>query len=303
MNIITESECKYVSSRGILKSCNIHSSNPISSIRQCIGYDFSQLSKNNTTLYICNSAIPYFHKHILDKLPFSIILVSGDCDESCPVELFQSNTEFFHFIENPKIIRWFSQNCVASHSKLEPIPIGLDYHTMTVQDHSWGPRTDPLVQERLLNLIVSKSLPFWERNQIAYSNFHFSMNTKFAYDRRDAKKEISTECVYFEPNKIIRVKSWKNQSEFSFVISPHGNGLDCHRTWEALCLGCIPIVKTSALDSLYNGLPVWIVQSWTDISLESMSRVVQDFKRKHMAGEFQYERLSLDYWMDRIRNV
>ena len=29
------------------------------------------------------------------------------------------------------------------------------------------------------------------------------------------------------------------------VISPMGNGLDCHRTWEALYLGVIPLVRGS----------------------------------------------------------
>jgi hypothetical protein len=32
---------------------------------------------------------------------------------------------------------------------------------------------------------------------------------------------------------------------YAFVASPYGGGPDCHRTWEALILGCIPIVKSS----------------------------------------------------------
>ena len=43
----------------------------------------------------------------------------------------------------------------------------------------------------------------------------------------------------------IRLITWNKQKDFAFVLCPHGGGLDCHRNWEALCLGCIPIVKTS----------------------------------------------------------
>ena len=45
-------------------------------------------------------------------------------------------------------------------------------------------------------------------------------------------------------------------------MSPQGNGLDCHRTWEALILKTIPIVRTSSLDPLYEGLPVVVVHEW-----------------------------------------
>ncbi len=46
-----ENNCKYVCSRGLLKSCDIHSLRPISSIRQLINYDFSKLT-NGSSIYI-----------------------------------------------------------------------------------------------------------------------------------------------------------------------------------------------------------------------------------------------------------
>ena len=294
-----ETRCEYVSSRGILKSCAIHSENPISSIRQLIAYDFSKM-KNGDTLYVCSSAIPFFVNHVFPNCPYSFVLVSGDCDESCPTELFLSHNQFLEFIENPKVLRWFSQNCVQKHPKLVQIPIGLDYHTMQKGPHAWGPQTTALVQERILKMLVEKAKPFFNRKIAAYSNYHFSMQTKFAYDRRDAYNQIPEQCVYYEPSPALRMRSWKTQSEYAFVISPHGNGLDCHRTWEALCLGCIPIVKTSALDPLYDGLPVWIVSNWSDVSPVSMSQTISDFKAKHDQGLYQYEKLKLDYWMQKI---
>jgi hypothetical protein len=41
--------------------------------------------------------------------------------------------------------------------------------------------------------------------------------------------------------------------------------MDCHRTWEMLYFGMIPIVKTSTLDLLFTGLPVVILQTWEDL--------------------------------------
>ena len=51
-----------------------------------------------------------------------------------------------------------------------------------------------------------------------------------------------------------------------FVLSPRGNGLDAHRTWEALLVGAIPVVRSSALDILYEGLPVLIVKDWAHVT-------------------------------------
>ena len=57
-----------------------------------------------------------------------------------------------------------------------------------------------------------------------------------------------------EEKPVSRLITWNKQKDFAFVICPHGGGLDCHRNWEALCLGCIPIVKTSKIDNLYKDL-------------------------------------------------
>ncbi len=52
---------------------------------------------------------------------------------------------------------------------------------------------------------------------------------------------------------------------YQFVASPRGNGLDCHRTWEALYLGATPIVTASPLDSLYANYPIWILEDWQEL--------------------------------------
>ena len=294
---MSENNCLNICSRGILKSCDIHSSTPISSIRELKDYDFSKLY-DGCSIYICSSAIPQF-SNMLFEINCNFILVSGDCDESCPNDLFASKEEFLTFIENPKIIHWYSQNCILlEHEKLSQLPIGLDYHTMSYSNHSWGNMSSPIEQEQMINNIKAGAKPFYERIIKCYSNFHFSMGTKYAYDRIDAYNNIDRNLVYYEPNRVIREKSWQTQSMFAFVLSPHGNGLDCHRTWEALCLGCIPIVKTSPLDSMYNELPVLIVNDWNDITIELLQKTVDEYKGR----EFRYEKLTLKYWMDMIKS-
>ena len=115
---------------------------------------------------------------------------------------------------------------------------------------------------------------------------------------KDAINEINKDLIYYEPNKISRTQSWKNQIKYAFVVSPHGNGLDCHRTWEALCLGNVPIVKTSKLDQLYEELPVLIVSSWKDITENLLKETIIKFKDQ----KFNYDKLTLKYWINKIVN-
>jgi hypothetical protein len=289
----SECNCYYVCSRGILKSCNIHSNTPISSIRQLIDYNFNEL-KPNSTIYVCGSAISEFIS-IAHQIPVNYVLVSGDCDETISYDIFDSSVNLNEFIDSPNLIHWFSQNCVISHPKITLIPIGLDYHTLSNANHEWGPKMLPTEQDKLL-LLLSSTVN--KRINKAYSNFHHFTKSKFGCDRIDAINQIPSNLIYYEPAKLQRLDSWINQREYAFVVSPHGNGLDCHRTWEALALGCIPIVKTSPLDILYKDLPVLIVQKWSDITQELLDTTANSYSNKN----FNINKLTLKYWIDLINS-
>tara|TARA_B110001452_G_scaffold43353_1_gene33195 strand:- start:2150 stop:3214 length:1065 start_codon:yes stop_codon:yes gene_type:complete len=56
-----------------------------------------------------------------------------------------------------------------------------------------------------------------------------------------------------------------------FVLSPEGHGRDCFRTWEALALGAIPVLRmvpnASAADAAkFEGLPIVWVRRWKDVT-------------------------------------
>ena len=64
-------------------------------------------------------------------------------------------------------------------------------------------------------------------------------------------------------------------------------------------LGTIVIVKKSQIDSLYEGLPVLFVNDWDEITQELLDKTIEEFRNK----EFNYERITLKYWVDKIRNT
>lgn len=299
--------CKYVGSRALLMSTKIHAEIPVPDFNGLNPAIYENIQNNNEILHVCPQALNRFVTKVLPILTKPFILLTNNSDWTIPDDI---QKEFETLTSHPLLTHWFSQNCVIDHPKISRIPIGLDYHTLIPtrkqtfswsqpEKHSWGLKTDPLIQERSLINLKTYSRPFWEREMKAYANFQFLMTTRYGkIDRTDAYNTVPKEIVFYEPTKCTRDICWKNMVKYSFVLSPHGNGLDCHRTWEALCLGCIPIVKTSGIDSLFDDLPVWIVRSWKDVTEENMKDKINEFRNR----TFRYEKLELGWWQARIRS-
>jgi hypothetical protein len=204
-------------------------------------------------------------------------------------------------INNDKIIHWYSTNCIESlHPKLSLIPIGVNFHSLSFGKFGhWGEiAKTPIEQENEIIQIRQNSLPFYNREIKCYSNFHFAKYVEFGNARQDAIDKISEDLVFYEKKLVDRLTTWNNNSKFAFTLSPIGHGLDCHRTWEALILGSIPIVKSSPLDSLYDGLPVLIINDWREISKDLLKDTINKFKQI----DFNYDKITSKYWINKIRN-
>ena len=68
--------------------------------------------------------------------------------------------------------------------------------------------------------------------------------------------------------------------------------MDCHRTWEALLLGCIPIVKRNALSPLFDDLPVMVVDDWSTVNKTAM----RNFYGQARQRQYNFSPLFLNYW-------
>jgi hypothetical protein len=291
--------CKYFSSVGLMLSLDendiiIYDKDPNKII-----HDFGKLQngKDGCVIYIKFSFLRHFVNQVLPKINYKFILVTGDGDETIPHDMFHFD-EFNNIIKNDKIIHWYSVNCIESvHPKLSLIPIGVNFHSLSFGEFMSSPPQTPLEQEECINKINSFSKPFFERKSKCYSNFHFAFYNKFDNPRRKAIEKIPKELIFYEQQFVERNTTWKNQSEYAFVVSPMGNGMDCHRTWEALMLGCIVIVEKSPLNILYKDLPVLILDDWSQITQELLDNTIEKFKN----NSYDYNKLTLKYWVNKIK--
>jgi hypothetical protein len=268
--------------------------------------------RDGEVVWVRLSWLKSFVKQVLPFVRSRFKLVTGDSDSSVPSELAD---EARLILATPNVLQWSTQNYDGSFEspKISGIPIGLDFH-MLAQGPAWGESpASPLQQERDLNSIRDSLPPFesripqvyldfaWQRGfgLRHYRRFHPLNGTKFRESRRRLVNKLKkNEVVYCQPGPLPRSEMWRKRGQYAFVLSPHGMGLDCHRTWEALALGHIVIVPSSSLDVLYDGLPVIPVKTWKDLTPENLKL----WMSQQIERPITSEKLNSSYWVDQIRN-
>jgi hypothetical protein len=69
--------------------------------------------------------------------------------------------------------------------------------------------------------------------------------------------------------------------QYKFVISPEGNGIDCHRHYEALMAGCIPIIEHNKyIVEKYGNCPILFTDDYSEITPEYLSKVYAEMLNK-----------------------
>lgn len=67
--------------------------------------------------------------------------------------------------------------------------------------------------------------------------------------------------------KLSGAQYFNDLPSYKFVISPEGNGIDCHRHYEALMAGCIPIIEDNPLvREKYKGCPILFTKDYSEIN-------------------------------------
>ena len=240
--------------------------------------------------------------HLSKLIPFlnavrkPFILISAMEDHEFPYEL--NHHMLVEIVDNPYFKHWFAINkVIPNNSRFTSIPYGLDYWTLINRPY-FGEEMQTIQQQIItLDTIAKNTIHFSKRIPKIYANFQLNnTDTRYGGWRAKIPSIIPAEIMYLQPDKIPRSEMYKNMAEYAFVISPFGNGLDCIRTFEALCVGCIVIMQRSCLDIIYEDLPVLVVDEWTDINEQLLQDTLSSFSNK----TFNYDKLTMEYWVQQI---
>ncbi|MBO8206794.1 hypothetical protein HA149_06950 [Prochlorococcus marinus XMU1406] len=290
---------KFVNKYGIAHKCDFYPNLFVSDITQINFNDYSNIS-SGSLVYVISSALKSWFREvypILVKEKKIIILVTGDSVVNAPLEALGMNINELQNLKGEGVIyHWFCQNCdVDFRDYVTPIPLGVDYHTIHRKDF-WGEKkTHFIFQDINLNLISRKRFDDFHKRKfrlicdIHLNKGNFNKERQIAYKQ---SKNIKNSLFINKPYS--RSKFWRIMRDAQYIISPRGRGFDCHRTWEALVLGVVPIIKTSVNDVLFEEMPVLIVDSYKEINNNLLN------KNKIFIHQ-NLKKITLQYWVNLIQ--
>ena len=110
-------------------------------------------------------------------------------------------------------------------------------------------------------------------------------------NRKKIVENLQTKSI---PNVSLHgLEYFKSLPKYKFVISPEGNGIDCHRHYEALMAGCIPIVEDSSLIRCkYGDVPFLFTTDYSEITPEYLATKYEEMIDK----VYDFSKLIITSW-------
>lgn len=212
-------------------------------------------------------------------------------------------------LDADQLQEWFSQQQISIyHSKIRPFPIGFGY-----KDYRTVGEADTTVEgfKQLMLRVLDATDAATERRVLLTASF----NTHSSLYKDDPNADPRARVL----NIIKTTPTLANRSQVNFfgddrdwlralrqskfVASPVGWGPDCHRTYEAIAMGCVPIVvEEYTVSQLLEEMPVLIISSW-----EVLARGGAEFLEKQYeilcSRQYRLDKLFYDYWERKLHLI
>ena len=181
-----------------------------------------------------------------------IILITGLSDYPITEEIYNSRPNNIKY--------WFAQNCDVSKEALniQGIPCGVN-NTKGCPNN--GYHDHYLKHIPALNTV--------QKNNNILASFALSTNPQRTYikDMCSKLEWVDLDCVDLHHQSYQKDFDiyLENLKTYKMTISPEGNGVDCIRTWEAIYMGVVPIVKRSNVTNWFEDSPIIFLDEWEQL--------------------------------------
>jgi hypothetical protein len=233
----------------------------------------SDLSQND--IIFCQAdLVGSLNEKVLAHSDVEVTLLLGNSDQNHNVALVQS-------LGIRDKVHFFAQNLEEEIAGWGVLPIGLENAQLSQNGiRRWFLRSRKrgLGQNRQMRILSSFSI--WTNPTIR--------NQALISLRRSPLADIQGQVSARKHHELLQ--------KYAFVAAPPGNGIDTHRVWEAMYLGCVPIVLDSYLMRFYDslGLPIMVIRDFAEI--ENWTESVLRDRYSAMQVRFASEYLWVENW-------
>lgn len=195
---------------------------------------------------------------------------------SVKVESFTKET-FDKIPDN--IEKWFLVNCMVPDQQelIQGIPLGVAENTGQFMSDI-------------------KHVPVEEKDNLLYINWQNTTAERAELQKFYKIKNDQMPWVTYVDKPKPFEEYLEDLSKHLFVMCPQGNGPDCHRIYEAIYAGCIPIVKNSPAMRYLQDLPILMVDDWQQVSMTNLKNAYETIQTL----ELNYDKVKLSYWKNEI---
>lgn len=265
------------------------------------------LEKNSKIIFIKTQLLPKYIPELL-QINHDFILLVGCNDDMCvpygtyPCNNLEIKELYDSLLRCKHLVKLYSKNICIRHPKLVAFPIGPKMQW--VSDQFFGEPKDEVLA--LYSQYFLEPLNKFNDSMMKPNLLYLNMSV------------WTTDFTFFAEHKNIRraaldalqrngfeVAPQVNNEQYiralqthKFCISPPGRGIDAHRTWESLMVGTIPICLSSSLDTIYEKLPVLIVNDYSSITEKFLLEQYAILKNR----KSDFSVLYTDYWKKEILN-
>jgi len=182
-----------------------------------------------------------------------------------------------------RIVHWFAENLAFAHERISPLPIGLQ--------NFYYRNTGIIADIRSLQKLQNGD---GEKNNMLTWSFAIEGNGNATERRRVSG--IAASLRWPVHVKGSQGEYYRQVARSKFILSPGGSGEDCHRTWEALYLGAMPIVKRTPMMEYYAsiGIPLFMLDSWDELS-SLTEKGLEEFYEANKA-RLDCPAIYMEYW-------
>lgn len=233
--------------------------------------------QRNQSIFCQSDLAGELFENIISKINYPVVLLLGNSDENHDL-----NLEYL-LDSKSNISAIYAQNLLSPVPGVEVLPIGLE--------NAWRANYGRTFPFKFLRL-KSKSKIF----KIMWT-FTVRNNPK---ERSAAAEALLNSSIAIRFMNLKPMKHRRTLNRYAFIASPPGNGLDCHRTWEAMYLRTVPIIKRSHMAERYEelGLPVWVVDSYDELIDVTEGQLLD--KYEELKYKFDSPALWSGFWEERI---
>jgi len=233
----------------------------------------SLFHSNEKNIFFCEVKDLYLIKRYINLINNNILIIHNG-DDAPDMNLRK--------LLNHNLIKLYSTNIIKVFDNETCIPIGLE--------------NAKLKKSGSFNYYFNLNNNNIKKSELVFASFNVGTNTS-------ERLPLLNLCKYYDIENeygLSLLNYRKRLLNAKFILSPPGNGIDCHRTWEAIYHKSVPVILRKYCLFNEHSLPILVVKKYEDFL-----NLNDDDKQKIYDDKMSYvtDLAFMPYWYKQILNL